>query len=437
MRESEQLIPERQDLQPQNPQSQNPQSQNRATLHRRRVYRRRRIAVAVAALLVLGIGFYLPLTLLAPVQAIAPEVQQPAGIAATPPPVTFPGYGASGVGAVGYPGVLASAGATEPLPIASISKIITALVVLDAKPLAPGEAGPTLTFGSIDEDFYFAQRAIGGVTKPVRSGQVMSQRNVMDVMLMASANNYAETLATWAFGSEAAFADAARVWLDREGLASTTIEEPTGVSPNNASTVADLVEIARRATSNPVIAEIVATQTLDVAGVGVVDNRNGLLGVDGIDGIKTGTLDAAGACLLFSQDVAVGAETITVVGVVLGGPDHATINAAIRSLLAEVDAGFREVTLTTDGTEYASFETAWGDTATAVATQTATTVLWGATPVTASLDVDDVALAPAGSAVGEVTFTAGDRVITVPLELSAEIDDPGPWWRLTNPAALL
>ena len=422
---------------PREPQTTSRGAQNHDPQRRLRIYRRRRIAVGIIGVLVIATGVYLPLTLLAPVKSLSAEVEPPAGIAAIPPTVSFPGYGASGVGALGYPGVLASAGATDPLPIASISKVITALVVLDAKPLAPGDPGPSLTFGSVDEDFYFGQRAIGGVTKPVRSGQVMSQRNVMDVMLMASANNYAESLATWAFGSEAAFADAARAWLDRQGLTSTTIEEPTGVSPNNASTVGNLVEVARLATSDPVISEIVATQTLDVPGVGVVDNRNGLLGVDGIDGIKTGTLDAAGACLLFSQDVIVGSETITVVGVVLGGPDHATINAAIRSLLAEVDAGFREVTLTTDGAEYAQFEAPWGDDAAAVSTQTATTVLWGATPVTATVEVDDITLAAAGSDVGEVTFTAGERVITVPLELTADIDDPGPWWRLTNPALLL
>jgi D-alanyl-D-alanine carboxypeptidase (penicillin-binding protein 5/6) len=405
-------------------------------LSQRQVYRRRRIVVGLAATLVLGTGIYLPLTLLAPLHAITADVHQPAELVPSTPVVTLPGYGASGVGAIGYPGVLASAGSTTALPIASISKVITALVVLDAKPLAPGELGPNLTFTETDEDFMYAQRAIGGVTKPVRAGQVMSQRTVMDVMLMASANNYAESLASWAFGSEAAFAEAARAWLDREGLVNTTIEEPTGVSPNNASTVPDLVEIARKVVEHPVLAEIVATQSLDVPGVGLVENRNGLLGVDGIDGIKTGTLDEAGACLLFSQDVTVGTTVVTVVGVVLGGPDHATINAAIRQLLAEVDAGFSEVTLTTEGQAYGEYTTPWGDDATAVSAESATMVLWAATPVNLDVRVDEVTLADAGTTVGELRFTAGENVITVPLELSATIDDPGPWWRLANPVEL-
>ena len=405
-------------------------------LTRRQVYRRRRIVFGVAAAAILGTAFYLPLTLLAPVQATVAVVEKPADLPVVQPAVTFPSYGASGIGAIGYPGVLASAGSTEALPIASISKIVTALVVLDAHPLAPGEEGSSITFGPQDVAFYNDQRSIGGVTKPVYDGQVMSQRLAMTVMLMASANNYAESLASWAFGSEAAFADAARAWLDREGLTSTTIEEPTGVSPNNRSTVTDLIELARRAIGNPVVAQIVATQSLDVPELGVVENRNGLLGVDGIDGIKTGTLDEAGSCLLFSQDITVGSQTVTLVGVVLGGPDHDTIDAAIRSLLAEADAGFTEVHLVAVGDEFGSYETPWGDDAAAVAAQDASIVTWSAVPILLDIELSEIHLQDAGSAVGSLTWTAGEQTVSVPLQLSATIDDPGPWWRLTNPAEL-
>lgn len=388
------------------------------------------------AAVVLATAFYLPLTLLAPLKPVAAALESYTPPAASQPAVAFPEYGASGVGAVGYPGVLASAGSTDPLPIASISKVITALVVLDAHPLALGESGPDITFGDVDQGYYDAQLADGGVVESVSVGQVMSQRNVMNVMLMESANNYAESLATWGYGSESAFIDAATAWLAAKGLTSTTIEEPTGVSPNNRSTVADLVELAKLAEANPVVSEIVSTQSMEVPDIGTIENRNELLGVDGVDGIKTGTLDEAGACLLFSQEHAVGSTTITVVGVVLGGPDHDTIDAAIRSLLAEVDAGFTEVTLTTAGQQFASYETPWGDAAAAVAAKDSSVAVWSATPVTVEVTVDDVHLADAGTRVGTLLFAVGTQRVTVPLELSATIDDPGPWWRLTNPGEL-
>jgi serine-type D-Ala-D-Ala carboxypeptidase (penicillin-binding protein 5/6) len=406
-------------------------------LTRRQTYRRRRIAVFGGAAVALATAFYLPLTLLAPLSPIEAVVESYAPPAAVQPTVVFPDYGASGVGAVGYPGVLASAGSADALPIASISKIITALVVLDAHPLALGETGPDITFGDLDQQYYDAQLADGGVVESVYAGQVMSQRNVLNVMLMESANNYAESLATWGYGTMEAFVAAANAWLAAEGLTATSIDEPTGVSPNNRSTVPDLIELGKLALADPVVAEIVATRMMDVPEVGTIENRNELLGLDGVDGIKTGTLDEAGSCLLFSQDHTVGSTTVTIVGVVLGGPDHDTIDAAIRSLLAEVDAGFTEITLATAGEEFATYDTPWGDTAAAVAAHDASVAVWSATPVTLDTTVDELSLADAGSEVGQLVFTIGTRTVTVPLRLSATIDDPGPWWRLTNPVELL
>ena len=78
---------------------------------------------------VLGILFYLPLTLLAPVPATkAVEAGYTAAVTPTQT-LSLPAYGDSAIAAVGYPGLLASGGGSTPLPIASITKIITALVM--------------------------------------------------------------------------------------------------------------------------------------------------------------------------------------------------------------------------------------------------------------------------------------------------------------------
>jgi D-alanyl-D-alanine carboxypeptidase (penicillin-binding protein 5/6) len=47
-----------------------------------------------------------------------------------------------------------------------------------------------------------------------------------------------------------------------------------------------------------------------------------------------------------------------------------------------------------------------------------------------------VRIGDAGDDVGDVTFTSGPLSVTVDLELAVDLDDPGPWWRLTNPAEL-
>lgn len=403
---------------------------------RRRMYRRRRLLVFGGGSLVLGLAFYLPLTLLAPLPLVSATTVNPSAPVTTAPAIDFPGYGASGIGAIGYDGVLASSGATTPLPIASITKVITALVVLEQRPLGIDEPGPTITFGAADEQFYADMVAQDGIVAPVSSGATISQRNLLDVTLMASANNYAQTLAAWAFGSEAAFVDAARDWLQREGLTSTTIVDATGINPGNTSTVADLIELGKRAVEDSLVGTIVGTQTVDVPGIGSFTNRNLLLGVDGVDGIKTGTLDESGACLLFAQDIEVDGEPITIVGAVLGGEDHPSLAATVRGLLADADAGFQRVPLIEAGTPLATYTTEWGDEVMAVAMRSASVVTWTGIPVTATLDAEPVQLGRAGDDVGDLVFTIADREVVVDVELASTIEDPGPWWRLANPFRL-
>jgi D-alanyl-D-alanine carboxypeptidase (penicillin-binding protein 5/6) len=402
----------------------------------RQIFVRRRIAVFGGLALILGTGLYLPFTLLAPLQPVAAQAVPFTAPEQAVPVLDFPGFGAAGIGAVGYPGVLASSGPTTPLPIASITKVITALVVLDAKPLAVDEAGPGVTFSAIDTTYYRTSLAEEGIVKPVHAGQVTSERDVLNLVLMASASNYARSLAHWAFDTDEAFLTAARAWLDRQGLDETTIAGPTGIEPTNTSTVADLLRLAKIALRHPVVAQIVATAQVEIAGVGGVANRNQLLGIDGVDGIKTGTLDEAGSCLLFSADATVGSQTISLVGVVLGGPDHPTVDASVRVLLEQAVAGFQEVTLAKAGESFATYTTSWGDSSSAVAANNASVVVWSDTPVAREVDTLDVGIAKAGSDAGQLTFRVGNRTIRVPLRLSTTIDDPGPWWRLTNPGSM-
>jgi D-alanyl-D-alanine carboxypeptidase (penicillin-binding protein 5/6) len=400
------------------------------------MYRRRRLVVFGGGSLVLALAFFLPITLLAPLPETTATVAAPEAPALSSPVISFPAYGASGIGAVGYDGVLASAGLTTALPIASITKVVTALVVLEARPLAAGEPGPTITFGPADEQFYDDMVAQDGIVAPVSTGVTISQRALLDVTLMASANNYAQSLAAWAFGSEAAYVEAARAWLSREGFTSTTIVDATGINPANTSTITDLVELGKRAVAHPIVSAIVATGAVEVAGIGSFTNRNLLLGVNGVDGIKTGTLDESGACLLFSQDIVVEGETITIVGAVLGGPDHPSLAATVNALLTQADSGFQRVELIAAGTPLATYTTVWGDEVTAVAMRSASIVTWTGATIDTELTTQPVRLGDTGDDVGDLTFTVADRVVVVDVELASPIEDPGPWWRLANPFRL-
>ncbi|HTL42469.1 MAG TPA: D-alanyl-D-alanine carboxypeptidase, partial [Pseudolysinimonas sp.] len=229
---------------------------------------------------------------------------------------------------------------------------------------------------------------------------------------------------------------AAKTWVAAHDLPSVTIVDSTGLDPGNRATASDLVELGRLALADPVVSAIVGTDKLTLHDVGDLENSNELLGTHGITGIKTGTLDTFGANLLFSAQYAIGSSTVTLVGVVLGGVDHPTIDAAITKLLKTARAGFHEVDVSDVGEEFASYTTVWGQKAEAEAGAEAVLLTWSDTPITIEVDADPVRVADAGATVGQVVFTAGERSVTVPLVLSESITDPGPGWRLTHPAEL-
>jgi D-alanyl-D-alanine carboxypeptidase (penicillin-binding protein 5/6) len=405
-------------------------------LTRRQILRRRRIAVFGGLGVVLAVGFYLPFTLLAPLDAENAQVLAWEAPVTAAPELVWPSYGATAIGAVGWPGTLATSGSAETLPIASISKVVTALVVLDAKPLAIGEQGPTVTTTAADVKLYSSYVARNGKVEPVRSGLVLSQHQLLQLSLVASANNYTATLVNWAFGSEEQFVVAARAWLDAHDLTAIIMADATGMSPDNRATAANLVELGKLALADPIVAPIVGTTHISIPGVGEIDNTNELLGLGGVRGIKTGTLDEAGACLLFAADYTIGSETVTVIGVMLGGQDHPSLDRDVSALLTAAQTGFHEVTLVSTGDDVASFSSNWGDSSQVVATADSSAIVWSDTPITRFVDVRPVTLENAGVDVGKLTFTVGDRVIEVPIELESTIDDPGAWWRLLHPDEL-
>lgn len=407
-------------------------------------------------MLVAGIGAYIPVTLLAePPEATASmtelEVMQPTAFAPVLPDVGASAISVMGAedfeGTVGVNGILAASGDAGPRPIASISKVITALLILEARPLAPGESGPTLTFGKAEADLYDKYYVMGATVESMRRGSAVTQRDALELILAASASNYAEAVSTWAFGSPAKFRAAVTAWLGERGLAGTSIVEPTGIDPRNVSTPADLIAIGKLAMANPVVAEIVQSPSVEVPGLGVFGNRNDLLGVSGVNGIKTGTLEEHGTNLLFSAVMDVGAVTnvsnvsasapITVVGVVLGGYNHVSVNNAVRELLDSVAAGFTEVPLVAEGQQLGSYTTAWGDAAAIVTGNGASVFTWSDTPITSTVTTRSIAMARSGTEVGSVTFVADGSTVTVPLVLKGAIEGPDEWWRLTHPGEML
>ena len=414
---------------------------------RRRRIRRRVTGLVVLLVIVAAVGTYLPLTLLAPLS--------PATLSSTKPSFTLPGavvltlpsVGESAVsvtGAEAYPrtvgtnGILASSGGAGPLPIASISKLITALVVLEAKPLTGTEPGPALTFSKADHDLYDQYYVLGASVEPMKTGSTLSEHDALAVMLVASACNYADAVSTWAFGSRARYLNAVKSWLATHGLTGTTIVEPTGIDPRNVSTPADLIAIGKLAMANPAVAAIVGSRAIALPGVGSLPNNNISLGSEGINGIKTGTLDTAGSTLLFSATADVGlAKPITIVGVILGGDSRETVDRAAQLMVRSIRSGFHTVQLVGDGTVVGRYSTPWKDGARVATGSRASVLTWSDAPITSKMTIKPVMTATSGSKVGSLDFMVEGASIAVPLVLDGSISGPDGWWRLTHPNELL
>jgi D-alanyl-D-alanine carboxypeptidase (penicillin-binding protein 5/6) len=391
------------------------------------------VTITVVAVLVLVVG-YLVAAAVVPFGPASASTTTYSAPTSSLPDLTFPGYGATAVEATGFPESLRTSGDTKPRSIASISKVVTALVVLDAKPLRVGESGPSIAFDAEMQGLYAKYLAVDGEVAPMPSGLKLSEYQTLQVMLMKSANNYAGSLAIWAFGSLGAYDRAADSWLHEHGLDHTTIDEPTGLDADNTSTATDLVELGRLALANPVVKQVVGTKKVTVPGAGEIENSNKLLGLDGVEGIKTGTLDEAGACLLFAATYERGGKTVTVIGAMLGGVDHDSLDVDVQRLLRSVADNFQVVTLTHAGQTFGTFSTPWQDEADAVSSTASEVLVWGRTTVSARTHLDRITFGTKGERVGRVRFTISDHdPVTVPLVLERSIDDPGVWWRWTNP----
>lgn len=335
-------------------------------------------------------------------------------------------------------GSFASSGGDDARPIASIAKLITALVVLDAHPLdGPGDPGPTIAFTEADTDLYDQFYVQGAVIAKMPDGLRLSLHDSLATMLLPSAANYAVANARWTFGSESAYVQAARSWLSANGLNDTRIVDATGIDDRNTSTPSDLVALGRIAAANPVIASIVRTPSISVEGAGYVTNTNDLLGTLGITGMKTGNLGDGTFNLLFTStlDVGIGAP-LNITGVRLGGATHDSTDSDVARLLQSLQDGFHDVSLGTVGDDIGTISTPWGSTASLVLAKTTALRTWSDTPVTVDLVTSTPQDYADGEVVGTVTWTAGPQTASSEVKISGEIDEPTLWWRLTHPTEL-
>lgn len=229
--------------------------------------------------------------------SITPVVSQPR----LTTPLPWPKYGQAAYGVIDD-GVLAQSQETaEPVPIASLAKVITALAILKQKPLAPGEQGPMITLTAEDEELYRDYIAKSGTVVPVKVGEQISEYQAIQAMLLPSANNMADTLARWAFGSIENYNTYANDMLKELGISKTIVADASGYSPLTKSTASDMVKIGILYMQNPVLREIALQPRATIPFAGQINNYNDAINQDGILGLKIGYTEAANNTFLVAD----------------------------------------------------------------------------------------------------------------------------------------
>lgn len=408
------------------------------------------IGVLVGTVAILAVGVYGPATLLGPLPAATATLLPPPAAETNVSPPALPVAGTSAVsaltlddaGAIEAPTTplapIAAGGSAEPLPLASIAKVITALVVLDAKPLGGEDAGPAVTLTTADYQGYLDYTASGARTVTVFQGEVWSQQELLQAMLLGSSNNHADTIARWAFGSVDAYVTAANAWLAEQGLADTSVADATGLDDASVGTGTDLAAVAGLAAGSPVISAILANPASALAGRRGVDNTTAYLPEEGITGISRSYTDAAGVCFLFTATVVDGDRTFAFSGAIVGEPDYDTLDADLAALMASARAGVGDLPVLKQGDKYVSFQTAWGPAASGIVGVSKTRFAWqAAAPTDPDVTLDPVVSGRAGKIVGRVAVTGTAGETSSALKLDSTISAPGPGWRLTHPIPLI
>jgi serine-type D-Ala-D-Ala carboxypeptidase (penicillin-binding protein 5/6) len=359
-----------------------------------------------------------------------------------PPLLAWPRHGEAAVGIQGV-APIGSHGSNDPTPIASVAKVMTAYVVLrDHRLRGGGASGPDITVNSGDVGVYRTDLAAGQSVVLVRAGERITERQALEGLLLPSGNNLAELLARWDAGSQAAFVAKMNAQARTLGMSHTHYADASGVSVRTVSTASDQLRVAMRALELPAFAQIVAMPQATLPVAGRQYNLDGLLGKDGIVGIKTGSTSQAGGCFMFAAHEQLGGRPVTVVGTVLdqrpsGG--QPTIIAAAFSASTALLASVRPVLATREivrrHTTVGWVDTPWSTRDPVAATRPVRLVGWPGLRIHETIVTAPHLAAPlsAGETVGTAVLAAGDERETVRLVATRPLPQASTAWRVSHP----
>jgi D-alanyl-D-alanine carboxypeptidase (penicillin-binding protein 5/6) len=314
-------------------------------------------------------------------------------------------------------------------PVASLTKLMTALLVLEKE---KGRLDRTLR---VHPDAVFGRNDYGvGSTLGLRAGEPVSVRDLLAGLLLGSANDAAEALAIDGSGSVSAFVKRMNARAKALGMSRTRFASPHGLDDRGRSSAADLVLLLRAALRDATFRDLVGRRLVVVRSGSArprkIQNRNVMLWLyPGATGVKTGFTAGSGFCLIATAR----RGDRELAAVVLGGRDEVFSDAA--ALFNHGFAAYERRTLVEEGEPLGSVRVRGGHVP-IVAGAGLDALVWieasGATERFLKTSPAAAYPPPAGSVLGTLRLTAsGDTLGRVPIvaaDLGVPEEPAGPWW---------
>lgn len=396
--------------------------------------------LAVVAVVVLAAA-YVAVQLSRPVPAVSASVADAsAAVPGTAGAIKWPSQGQAAIGVEGV-GLIDSFHTTKGTALASVTKLMTAYIVLHDHPLSSGVQGPNLVVSAADVATYQQEKAAGDSVVAVSAGEQLTELQALEALLIPSGDNIATLLAGWDAGSTQAFVAKMNQTAKQLGLTNTHYAGPSGVATGTLSTAADQVRLAMDDMTLPTFRTVVAMAQVTLPVVGRQYNVDAELGKHGIIGIKTGYTTVAGGCFVFAANATVAGKTRTIVGAVLDQFGTATQPSALTSafdasiaLLTSAEHELQQATVVHAGTTLGHLDAPWAPSVALVATKTVTVIglPHERATTTVQLPANITAPVPAHTSLGTAVVRIGDQSETVPLKTSRALPAASLSWRLTN-----
>ncbi len=405
------------------------------------------------------------------------SLRVPGGAPALPWPVL--GQGAVSVPALGF---AQQSGPESPVPIASLTKMANAIVILHDHPLATDSDGPTITITQADAAQYGVDLDNDESSIPIQPGETLTERQMLEALMNQSANDIAYTLAVWDAGNELAFVAKMNALAASLGATHTHYADASGYDPQSESTASDCLRIAAAGMRIPAFAQIVGLRTVTLPLVGTVQNVVTQIGSDGVVGVKSGYTSEAKACMVLAGYRVIDGRTVLVLASVVGqhvptpvapkptgttdapgsrgspaphaGSSTSTTTTTVpvnglelmyplryagpivEKLLDVAEAAVVAVPVVTRDQPLVSVAAAWGGAlhrVGVIASRGAWLLGWPGQRVASALRLGTVpAGARAGSPAGDALYALGEQIESVPLTTTGTVPEPSWEWRLVH-----